>query len=329
MSESYSVFSINSLPFSNHIFAFEPLQKVHLSVYKLARVKVSERLRSAVLFAAFYPENSTWSFQYIRCTILKHFNSIFAAIEKHYPATGLHIGFSKSENCQAINGSFTTEGRRGMLESKDDPAFDLVFPFICVFWTGAARIPNLSHHFRLHLVQWSISFLHATQLHRRMVRRFNGRFAHSEKQPKPYFDHVICLTLAHSSSIFVHIFEDIRRYIDFYFINAGILEHAHLLFKSHYSRNSTRGSITFNVTITALDCSTATKVWIHLPVDPSTLLTPFTPPSWHLIPPRKRSFLRDGTKDSFNDMYTDTNYPVSWEATSTLKNCFLQTRSPL
>jgi len=120
------------------IFTFESLHNLHLGTSKMLKSCFSEYLYTTdvITFPA-GPRRKQRVMSSQRSNILKSFNAILAEIEKNYPATGLHVDFSKKEKSAQMNGFYLRDGVRGMLEGKNYRAVDMVFPFLAAFFDRA------------------------------------------------------------------------------------------------------------------------------------------------------------------------------------------------
>ena len=112
-------------------FLFEPLHNLHLGISKDIKRMIFERLSSEDLQDA-----RGKSFKFIRNSVLRGANAFLALLEKEYPATCLHVDFSKEKKLISIgflDWLFVEDGVRGMLEGKDYKTVDMTFPFIAAF----------------------------------------------------------------------------------------------------------------------------------------------------------------------------------------------------
>eukprot|EP00737_Agarophyton_chilense_P001689 gb/GEZJ01001895.1/.p3 GENE.gb/GEZJ01001895.1/~~gb/GEZJ01001895.1/.p3 ORF type:complete len:178 (+),score=19.70 gb/GEZJ01001895.1/:2858-3391(+) len=131
------------------MFSFEPLHNFHLGISKLIKLAIIERLKSKDKLSNFGPSSSTSSFKNIGTSLFKDANNILVDIELHFPAPGLHIDFSTAEKGNSLNGFFTPDGIKGMVEPKEYRALDVVFPFIGAFFdrccdkVDTAPIPSI------------------------------------------------------------------------------------------------------------------------------------------------------------------------------------------
>jgi len=116
------------------MFTFESLHNLHLGISKLLKNCFLEFLQSNQVMT--WPNGTRKQKKVLssqRSNVLKAANAILAEIEKKYPATGIHVDFSKKEKTAQLNGFFLRDGVRGMLEGKNFRSIDLVFPFIASF----------------------------------------------------------------------------------------------------------------------------------------------------------------------------------------------------
>ena len=112
------------------LFTFESLHNLHLGVSKLIKTCAMKRLESSTLFTKEKDSADSKPYSAIRHSILAGANSVLSAIERDSPESNFHIDFSMNEVTSTLNGIFTKDGMRGMLEGKDYRNLDKVFPFI-------------------------------------------------------------------------------------------------------------------------------------------------------------------------------------------------------
>lgn len=116
------------------IFTFEPLHKFHLGVSRLLKNCLIQYLSSEKMYS--HPDGPSGKqkrVSLLKTPLFRACNSILAQIEEKYALPGLHVNFAKREKSAQLNGLFTGDGLRGMLEGKDYYAVDMVFPFITSF----------------------------------------------------------------------------------------------------------------------------------------------------------------------------------------------------
>jgi len=116
------------------IFTFESLHNLHLGISRLLKNCFTEYLHSnSVTTNPVGARRYQRTLSSQRIQVLKVCNAILAEVENTYPASGLHVDFSKTEKTSQLNGLFLREGVRGMLEGKNFRAVDMVFPFVLSF----------------------------------------------------------------------------------------------------------------------------------------------------------------------------------------------------
>ena len=101
------------------IFAFEPLHNFHLGISKLLKTCICERMRN---------KNGK-----NRITILTACNDLLALYQKESYVKDMQFNYTSTEKGNRVNGIFTNDGLRGMLEAKNYKAIDMVFPFVAAF----------------------------------------------------------------------------------------------------------------------------------------------------------------------------------------------------
>ena len=104
------------------IFAFEPLHNFHLGISKLLKTCICKRMRNR------NGKN--------RITILTACNDLLALYQKESYVKDMQFNYTSTEKGNRVNGIFTNDGLRGMLEAKNYRAIDMVFPFVAASSTG-------------------------------------------------------------------------------------------------------------------------------------------------------------------------------------------------
>lgn len=108
------------------IFVLKPLHNLHLAISKLIKIRTFYQLGSESLSTTVgYRMNKSRTFRSMRKSALRGGNSILAAIERDSYTPRLHVNFSHGERGSNLNGIFTQDGVRGMLEKKDYQMLDV------------------------------------------------------------------------------------------------------------------------------------------------------------------------------------------------------------
>ena len=66
-------------------------------------------------------------------TILTACNDLLALYQKESYVKDMQFNYTSTEKGNRVNGIFTNDGLRGMLEAKNYKAIDMVFPFVAAF----------------------------------------------------------------------------------------------------------------------------------------------------------------------------------------------------
>ena len=132
-------------------FTFEPLHNLHLGISKLLKTCMVQMLNSNSMFTN-PNDNRRGQKRYssMKTAILRGCNSLLAAIQNQYPLSGVNVDFSKKEASTSLNGLFTADGLKGMLEAKEYRAIDYVFPFVAAFVDRALGNEKNPHQTIIH-----------------------------------------------------------------------------------------------------------------------------------------------------------------------------------
>lgn len=225
-------------------FTFEPMHNLHLGISKLIKQCMYTRFSSEQLYLSLNKRRRT--FRSVRNSLLRCANHTLSAIERDSFMPGLHVDFSTCEKGATPNGLFTVDGLRGMLEAKDYWAVDMVFPFvagcldricgesdsaplttICTRYTEIVT-SAMRYGYKKEWTEYDIQELES------MVRDFKRITLsvlgdHHATQLKTLKFHLLD-----------HLGNDIRRMGSLQAVDAGVYEHAHLIFKRQYQRTSKR-----------------------------------------------------------------------------------------
>lgn len=236
------------------IFTYEPLHNLNLGISKLLKLCTYNLLGSSESFTS---EDSAAggnrSFVSVRHSVLSGTNSVLRAIEKDDLDFTYHVDFSSDSLPSSLNGIYTDEGLRGMLEGKDYRNLDYVFPFVGAYldrWVGDASFPSFSSLFSTYSdilsiveskkVEWnseSTSILEGKikSFKKLVLRKFGGR----------------CTTGLHTLKFHLldHLAEDLGRFGSLSILSASQYEYAHTIFKRHYLRTSRRRHSALDETI--------------------------------------------------------------------------------
>ena len=245
------------------IYTYEPLHNLWLGVSKLILICISLRLLSKTLTTTTGSStNSPRPFASIRHKVLRGVNNILAAIERDYPAPGLHIDFSTSSAGSSLNGIFVQDGLRGMLEAKDYRALTMVFPFIgafidfCCDETDTCPITTICTQYA-DIVRWlygnhsppdwSESLLQA--LHQNIISFMNYT-------TEIFESHQTSGLNIPKFHLLTHLVDDLRRMGGIHHMDVGAYENAHLIFKQNYARTSKRRANAMEETIRRIQQTT-------------------------------------------------------------------------
>lgn len=133
----------------------------------------------------------------LEMSLLKACSRILAHVEERCALRGLHLNFAKNEIAAQLNGLFTEDGIRGLLEGKNHYGVDMVFPFLVSSFdrsTGSEAngdliatsmqcidIVNkgLADHREVKWVQGKLTKLcPETEAFKRLFKEYLGRIAH-------------------------------------------------------------------------------------------------------------------------------------------------------
>ena len=223
-------------------FSFEPLHNFHLDVSKLIKICMYNRLSSHTSFS---PHGSV---KKLRRKILRGCNDLLACYERESYISGLTFDNSSPDISDKLDGFFTEDGIRGMLEGKDYKAVDMVFPFVgafidmCCGDEESCPITKISSQYTEIMTTclgmgvergWTEEKLskleESIKTFKTLARNVLGDYQTSGMGVKKW--HMLD-----------HLVPNIRRYRGLHYIDAGPFEHAHLQFKKSYLEISQRKS---------------------------------------------------------------------------------------
>ena len=127
--ESASKQSAMFTPNVYDIFTFEPLHNLSLGMSKMLKICFATYITSEKLIVHPGTKQQKSGAQ-MKTSILRGCNSLLAAFQASHPIPGIQLDFAKKEGSSTLNGLFTEDGVKGMLEGKHWKGIDFAFPFV-------------------------------------------------------------------------------------------------------------------------------------------------------------------------------------------------------
>ena len=119
-----------------NIFHVEPMHFIHLGVTKLLLTCLSDRLRSDTRRTSFFssdvsrvPKKSSLFYK-VRTPVLHALNSYLRSVDDLRASSTSKVNFSNENACDRLDGLFTNDGLKGMLEAKNFTQVEMVMPFL-------------------------------------------------------------------------------------------------------------------------------------------------------------------------------------------------------
>ena len=241
------------------IFTFEPLHNLHLGISKLLKTCTIQLLSSDDLYT--HPTKNSRQqrkFSSIKNKVLRSCNALLAAIEAQFPIPGVHVDYSKKESSVQLNGFFTHDGIKGMLEAKNYQNMDMIFPFIAAFIDRATGLEDTA----------MLTHVHATYslLMNTLSGKQNGSFTDPEieeidEMVKNFKRDVVTLFEPHCDSglftlkfhLLDHLCTDLRCFGTLAMLDAGPYEHFNHIIKMAYRKTSMRIKTRMDETVDRLE----------------------------------------------------------------------------
>ena len=235
------------------IFSFEPLHNLFLGISKLIKKSGAHRLNSETLMTTKGAKSErSRPFKTARKSILAGANAILAGIERDYYAPGLHVDLSKGDKGQYLNGIYTDEGLRGMLEAKDFRAFDMVFPFIgafidrCCDEAHSAPVTSIFTQYT-GIPHWAMTYSLTPEWKRGEIEKLAVAVSKFKQFVKLIFaEHHASGLKTSKFHLLDHLASDIRVMGS---LRHCVFEHSHLLFKKSYRQTSKRRGTAMEETV--------------------------------------------------------------------------------
>lgn len=231
------------------MFTFETLHNLHLGWSKLLKFCYICYLSSEQVMTH-RPGKPDKPASSMKNSVLRAVNSMLTEIQTKYPMPGRNVDFAKKEASSGLNGLFTNDGLKGMLEGKDYQAVDYIFPFVAAFTdrclgrvdsheqttvhTKYTELMNLVTGNGTGVSKPDITELVST-LKRTVVETFKD---HCEKGLFTLKFHTMD-----------HLAEDISRFGSCKFLDAGAFEHFNLAIKRSYRTGSLRHATRMSETV--------------------------------------------------------------------------------
>ncbi len=189
-----------------------------------------------------------------KTAILRACNSLLRAIEEDSDIPNLHLDFSTKEASSTLNGLFLNNGIRGMLEGKDYRNLDYVYPFVMAY---VDRITNCINN-GLTEVNTIYSDILYTLYHTITVRGLTPHISSNLQSLiktfkskcvnlfSPFVDKGLFSLKFH---LLDHLMEDLRKYGNLDFLDAGPYENYNFVIKEFYRMTSKRKKTAFSEVI--------------------------------------------------------------------------------
>lgn len=169
---------------------------------------------------------------------------MLSAIEQNFRAPGLHVDFSKYGDSTQLNGLFTKDGLRGMLEGKDYRSVDMVFPFVAAF---IYRCTGLEEDAPLTRINTTYSEIFNKLLNdgpeegwseQDIISLGDDITSCKTSVIKTFDDH--CESCLHTLTVHLldHLVEDVRRFRMLSFIDGSAYENFNVIVKQSYRSTS-------------------------------------------------------------------------------------------
>jgi len=247
------------LPGLYTIFTFEMLHNLHLGLSKLLKRSVYNYISSRrVVRMSLLTGNKERVIGSMKNQILKACNSILRDIQENNHTPGLHFDFSTKDCSKQLNGIFTNDGLKGMLEGKDYRNLDYVFPFVTAFIdkiTGQNNNPELTE---INIIYTDIvneltrpiqkvNLQQKCDKLRKKIKKWKDLYkAFFEK----YCDEGLFTLKYH---LMDHLVDDLEKYTDLSFIASSPYEYFNTWIKNGYRETSKRIDSALEETVKVLD----------------------------------------------------------------------------
>lgn len=229
------------------MFTFEPLHNLHLGVSRLLKTCLVQYLSSDEIYShPCGPNGKRKRLSSVRMALLRACNAILAHVEEKYALPGLHVDFAKTGKTTQLNGLFTADGLRGMLEGKDYYAVDMVFPFVAAFIDRSLGFEEKCELTRMNVLY--IEIINKVLVDHRDRRWREGELLRLRGEIREFKSVVEGAFASHCPSglytlkyhLLDHLVEDLERFGSISFMDAGPFEHFNVVIKQSYRMTSRR-----------------------------------------------------------------------------------------
>lgn len=240
------------------IFTFEPLHNLHLGISKLVKECTMSYLSSDRLMTG-GGEKGRKPFVKVRTRILRGCNALLATIEREGEVPGVRIDFGKVCGTSGLDGIFTKNGLKGMLEGRDYKGLDKVFPFVAAFidrCTGHERTAPMT---RVHTMYSEIvnevtgDGEYKIRSEEELVKLEERVKEFKRELVERFDDHCESGLYTLKFHLLDHMVEDIRKFGTLSVLDGSPFEHFNVHIKQAYRKTSQRRSTRMMETVGVIE----------------------------------------------------------------------------